>query len=147
MSTTLDSFEIGALYSNEEIYKSLSVGNAGGVRAKSSRNGTIERLVMMTSVPSARQLSENPYSDRIEGDTLIYTGAGREGDQTISGPNARIIEPGVRSFIAVRDPRNHHSVPESTRGPTRAYRSSPWSNSALGRASSFSRWKPNNNSY
>jgi HJR/Mrr/RecB family endonuclease len=92
MSTALDSFVIGELYSNEEIYRSLGVGNAGGVRAKLVANGDIERLVMMTSVPSARQLKENPYHDRIEGDTLIYTGAGREGDQTISGPNARIVE-------------------------------------------------------
>lgn len=98
MSSTLDSFEIGTLYSNEEIYKSLSVGNAGGVRAKSDRNGKIEHLVMMTSVPSAQQLRENPYFDRIEGDTLIYTGAGREGDQTISGPNARVIEQSKTPF-------------------------------------------------
>ena len=88
----MDSFEIGELYSNEEIYRSLSVGNAGGVRAKTDQLGKVERLVVMTSVPSARQSGENPYHDRIEGDILIYTGAGREGDQTVSGPNARIVE-------------------------------------------------------
>ncbi|MEX2015785.1 MAG: hypothetical protein WD873_04040 [Candidatus Hydrogenedentales bacterium] len=92
MSATLDSFEIGKLYSNEEIYRSLSVGNAGGVRAKTEKLGKVERLVVMTSVPSARQSRENPYHDRIEGDILIYTGAGREGDQTVSGSNARIVE-------------------------------------------------------
>jgi len=92
MSVSLDSFEIGKLYSNEEIYKSLSVGNAGGVRAKTDRSGKVEHLVVMTSVPSARKSSENPYHDRLEGDILIYTGAGREGDQTVSGPNARIAE-------------------------------------------------------
>lgn len=94
----LNSFEIGNLYSNEEIYGSLAVGNAGGVRAKTGGDGRIERLVMMTSVPSARQLGENPYHDRLEGDTLIYTGAGREGDQTISGPNARIVEQAKSPF-------------------------------------------------
>jgi HJR/Mrr/RecB family endonuclease len=98
MNTNLGCFEIGKLYSNEEIYRSLSVGNAGGVRAKSDRNGKVERLVMMTSVPSARQLRENPYFDRIEGDTLIYTGAGREGNQTISGANARVIEQSKTPF-------------------------------------------------
>lgn len=92
MSATLDSFEISKFYSNEEIYRSLSVGNAGGVRAKTDQLGKVERLVVMTSVPSARQSRENPYHDRIEGDILIYTGAGREGDQTVSGPNARIVE-------------------------------------------------------
>ena len=92
MTTLLDSFEVGAFYSNEEIYRSLSVGNAGGVRGKSDGNGKLDHLVVMTSVPSARQMRENPYFDRIEGDTLIYTGAGREGDQTISGPNSRIVQ-------------------------------------------------------
>lgn len=92
MSVSLDSFEIGKLYSNEEIYRSLSVGNAGGVRAKTDQSGKVERLVIMTSVPSARQSSENPYHDRLEGDILIYTGTGREGNQTVSGSNARIVE-------------------------------------------------------
>ena len=98
MSATLDSFEIGKLYSNEEIYRSLSVGNAGGVRAKTDQSGKVERLVVMTSVPSARQARENPYHDRIEGDILIYTGAGREGNQSVSGPNARIVEQATTSF-------------------------------------------------
>lgn len=98
MSAILEAFEVGKLYSNEEIYMSLSVGNAGGVRAKTDSSGKIERLVMMTSVPSARQQAENPYHDRLEGDILIYTGAGREGNQTISGPNARIVEQANSSF-------------------------------------------------
>lgn len=98
MSATLDSFETGKLYSNEEIYRSLSVGNAGGVRAKTDKSGRIERLVVMTSVASARQARENPYHDRIEGDILIYTGAGREGNQSVSGPNARIVEQATTLF-------------------------------------------------
>ncbi|MBM4094761.1 MAG: hypothetical protein FJ276_35940 [Planctomycetes bacterium] len=44
----------------------------------------------MTSLPTARQSSENPYHDRIESGTLVYTGAGREGDQTLGGMNQRI---------------------------------------------------------
>lgn len=92
MSNAVDHFTVGSLYSNEEIYSSLAVGNAGGLRVKADRTKKVEHLVMMTSVPSARQLSENPYADRIEGDTLIYTGAGREGDQAISGANSRIVE-------------------------------------------------------
>jgi restriction endonuclease Mrr len=52
--------------------------------------GAVKRLVVMTSVVTARQRSENPYHDRMEGNILVYTGAGREGDQTLSGPNARI---------------------------------------------------------
>jgi hypothetical protein len=85
-------FEVGKLYSNEEIYRTLQVGNAGGVRSSVSDKGIVRRLVVMTSVPTARQRSENPYYDRIEGEVLVYTGAGREGDQLMSGPNARILQ-------------------------------------------------------
>ena len=89
---TVTSFEVGKLYTNEEVFRSLGVGNAGGVRVCISDNGVPKRLVVMTSVPTARQRSENPYHDRLEGNILVYTGAGREGDQTISGPNARILQ-------------------------------------------------------
>ena len=85
-----DGFEVHARYSNEEIYRSLRVGNTGGVRAITTPDGRVERLVIFTSIPSARQLAENPYHDRLEGDVLIYTGAGRAGDQFVSGINARI---------------------------------------------------------
>jgi len=98
MSNMYESFEVGKLYSNEEIYTSLSVGNAGGVRARTDKLGRVERLVIMTSTPSARQLRENPYHDRLEGDFLIYTGAGRAGNQSVSGPNARIVEQGTHPF-------------------------------------------------
>ncbi len=44
----------------------------------------------MTSVPDARREAENPYHDRTEGNILTYTGAGREGDQSLAGVNKRI---------------------------------------------------------
>ncbi len=44
----------------------------------------------MTSGPMAKQAAENPYHDRIEDDILVYTGAGREGDQTLGGVNKRL---------------------------------------------------------
>ena len=89
MSIALTSFQPGAAYSNEEIFRSLGVGNAGGIRTKSS-DGQTTRMVIMTSLPSAKSLAENPYHDRIEGDVLVYTGAGRVGDQTPVGSNAKI---------------------------------------------------------
>lgn len=98
MSEIAGDFKVGARYSNEEIYRSLSVGNAGGVRAKLDSSGNVKRLVVMTSVPSARQVSENPYHDRLEGDILIYTGAGRSGNQSVTGANARIIEQLTQPF-------------------------------------------------
>jgi HJR/Mrr/RecB family endonuclease len=66
------------------------VGNAGGVRLLTADDDSVRRAVILTSVPTARQLSENPYHDRIEGDILVYTGAGREGDQTLGGVNKRL---------------------------------------------------------
>ncbi len=98
MTTVLDAFEVSKLYSNEEIYKSLSVGNAGGVRVKTTPLGEVDRLVIFTSAPTTRQLSENPYHDRLEGDVLVYTGAGRAGDQSVSGPNARIVQQQDKQF-------------------------------------------------
>ena len=98
MNSTPTCFEVGHLYSNEEIYSSLGVGNAGGIRIKSDPSGCVKRAVLFTSIPTPRQLLENPYKDRIEGDVLVYTGSGRTGDQVISGSNARIQQQEQHGF-------------------------------------------------
>jgi hypothetical protein len=90
MIKPLDSFIIDSLYSNEEIYRSLEVGNAGGIRIKTTADGKTRRIVVMTSLPDAKALAENPYHDRVEGNILVYTAAGRMGDQEISGRNAAV---------------------------------------------------------
>ena len=90
MSALPTAFRVGENYSNDELHNALSVGNAGGVRSSVGADGETNRLVVMTSEPSARQAKENPYHDRIEGDVLVYTGAGREGDQTLAGVSKRI---------------------------------------------------------
>jgi hypothetical protein len=47
----------------------------------------------MTAAEESGKLSaENPYHDRIEGNILIYTAQGREGDQALTGRNKRLIE-------------------------------------------------------
>lgn len=84
------SFHVGTLYSSEEIQNALAVGNAGGIRMSIADDGSVRRAVILTSVPTARQLSENPYHDRVENDILVYTGAGREGEQTLGGVNKRL---------------------------------------------------------
>jgi hypothetical protein len=83
-------FRVGELYSSEEIQETLRVGNAGGVRISMAADRVVTRVVVMTSVLSNKQVRENPYHDRIEGDVLVYTGAGREGDQSLSGVNRRL---------------------------------------------------------
>ncbi len=84
------SFSVGSFYSSEEIQAALKVGNAGGIRMSIADDRSVRRAVILTSLPTARQLSENPYHDRIENDILVYTGAGREGEQTLGGVNKRL---------------------------------------------------------
>lgn len=91
-------FQVGSLYSSEEIQHALSVGNAGGVRPSIGANDAVRRIVVMTAVPTARQEKENPYHDRIEGETLVYTGAGREGDQSLAAVNKRLPQQGSENF-------------------------------------------------
>lgn len=98
MKELIECFEIDKVYSNEEIFKSIGVSNAGGVRLSLGEDSEVRRMVIMTSVPTARQAKENPYHDRVEGDILVYTGAGREGDQGISGLNRRILQQAEKPF-------------------------------------------------
>jgi hypothetical protein len=46
----------------------------------------------MTSIESFHVKDENPYHDRLEGDILTYTAAGKVGEQTLGGMNNRLIE-------------------------------------------------------
>jgi hypothetical protein len=85
-------FQVGELYTHEEVYTRLEVGNAGGIRPSVGKGGEIRRLVVMTSNPSAKILRENPYHDRVEGDVLVYTAAGLEGHHEVSGINQRLLE-------------------------------------------------------
>jgi hypothetical protein len=85
-------FRVGEKYTHEEVFRGLEVGNAGGIRPCIGKGGELRRLVVMTSVPTARIASENPYHDRVEGSVLVYTAAGREGNQFISGMNKRLVE-------------------------------------------------------
>jgi hypothetical protein len=87
----IDALVVGQLYSNEEIFDSLQVSNAGGIRV-SLRDDKVVRAVVMTSVQGVHSAAENPYHDRLEGGVLVYTAAGRLGQQTLGGVNNRLIE-------------------------------------------------------
>jgi len=69
----------------------LRVSNAVGIRL-SLLDKTVVRAAIMTAVQGIHVVGENPYQDRLEGDTLTYTAAGRVGEQTLSGSNRRLIE-------------------------------------------------------
>ena len=84
-------FVVGSLYSNEEIFKTLHVANAGGIRL-SIKEGVVFKVAIMTSVQDFHLSGENPYHDRLENDILTYTAAGKLGEQTLAGINNRLIE-------------------------------------------------------
>jgi HJR/Mrr/RecB family endonuclease len=93
----IESLAVGQLYSNEEIFKSLKVSNAGGIRL-SLQDKTVLRATIMTSVQDLHGAGENPYHDRLEGGILIYTAAGKLGQQTLAGVNNRLIEQKTLNF-------------------------------------------------
>jgi HJR/Mrr/RecB family endonuclease len=86
----LEKLTVGSFYSNDSIFTTLKVGNAGGIRL-SLLDKSVVRAVIMASVDS-RAKSENPYHDRLENGTLTYTATGKTGEQTLSGINKRIVE-------------------------------------------------------
>jgi len=86
-------FEVGKVYSNDQIRFSLDLENLGGIRPSLDSLGNVRHVAILTvAEESGRLRSENPYRDRIEGDILIYTAQGREGDQELTGRNKRLIE-------------------------------------------------------
>ncbi|MGA2739614.1 MAG: restriction endonuclease [Bryobacteraceae bacterium] len=93
----IEALVVGELYSNEEIFKSLQVSNAGGIRL-SLRDKTVLRATIMTSVQDFHGTGENPYRDRLEGGVLTYTAAGKLGQQTLSGVNSRLAEQRTFNF-------------------------------------------------
>jgi hypothetical protein len=92
-----DALVAGQLYSNEEIFKSLRVSNAGGIRL-SLKERAVMRVVVMTSLKGLHGVGENPYHDRLEADILTYTAAGKTGQQTLAGVNSRLIEQATFNF-------------------------------------------------
>ena len=92
-----DELVIGRLYSNEEIFKSLKVSNAGGIRL-SLQDKAVLRAAIMTSLQGFHGSGENPYHDRLEGDILTYTATGKIGEQTLAGVNNRLTEQKTLNF-------------------------------------------------
>jgi HJR/Mrr/RecB family endonuclease len=93
----IESFVVGEVYSNEEIFSSLKVSNAGGIRV-ALKEGIVQRAVVMTSVLGAHSMGENPYHDRLEGGVLTFTAAGKHGQQTLAGANYRLTEQKTHNF-------------------------------------------------
>jgi restriction system protein len=112
----IETLAVGQLYSNEEIFKSLKVSNAGGIRLW-LQDKVIIRAAIMTSVQGLHVVGENPYHDRLESGTLTYTAAGRVGEQTLSGLNRRLIEQKIlnfpiHGFVLIANRRNRSVGPK-----------------------------------
>jgi HJR/Mrr/RecB family endonuclease len=111
-----DALVVGQLYSNEEIFKSLKVSNAGGIRL-SLQDRAVIRAVVMTSVQGLHGAGENPYHDRLEAGILTYTAAGKIGQQTLAGVNNRLIEQAqfnfpIHGFVLVASRRDTNVGPK-----------------------------------
>lgn len=89
----LSEFIVGQQYSNDQISISLQVENLGGIRPSVDKNKKLRHIAIMTKLDgNLKNILENPYQDRIEGDVLTFTGQGRSGDQQLTGRNKRITE-------------------------------------------------------
>ncbi|MGC1830067.1 MAG: restriction endonuclease [Candidatus Acidiferrales bacterium] len=112
----IESLVVGQLYSNEDIFKSLKVSNAGGIRL-SLQGKAVVRALIMTSVQSFHSASENPYHDRLEAGVLTYTAAGKIGRQTLAGANSRLTEQvefgfPIHGFVLTASRRDRSVGPE-----------------------------------
>lgn len=86
-------FVVGRKYTNDQIRFALNVANLKGIRPSLDDTGALRRVAIMSALPEARaKLHENPYCDRIEGDILVFTAAGREGNQQLARENKRVLE-------------------------------------------------------
>jgi hypothetical protein len=92
-TNSVTEFRVGDSYINDQIRFSLEVENLGGIRPYLGANKQVRHLAILTSAEGSQiERSENPYHDRIEGDVLTYTAQGKEGDQTLTGRNKRLLE-------------------------------------------------------
>lgn len=90
---TVSEFIVGERYTNDQIRYTLNLENLGGIRPSIGLDGQVQHLALMTATEaSGKRKNENPYHDRIEGDILVYTGTGREGDHQLAGKNKRLTE-------------------------------------------------------
>jgi len=86
-------FKVGETYTNDQIRFALDLENLGGIRPSLDSNRNIRHVAILTAAEDSGRLpTENPYYDRIEGNILIYTAQGREGDQVLTGRNKRLVE-------------------------------------------------------
>ena len=91
MSTFKPPFTIGSVVTNKELTKTFVVGNMGGMR----RSKTTGTLVIISDH------TKGLYDDKWYGDELHYTGMGKNGDQTLSGTQNRVLAESNKNGVEV----------------------------------------------
>lgn len=78
----------GNILSNREISRIFNVCTRRGIRYSGNLKAGISHVVLTTVLNKTPEESvENPYNDRVEGESLLYTGEGRIGDQQMTKGN------------------------------------------------------------
>ena len=88
LQPALPALEVGRVYTWEELGRLFGfepgyIGAAGGMVGASAHGA----LLLITHPGGGRSFN---YEDFWDGDDLIYTGRGKRGDQTLTGPNADV---------------------------------------------------------
>ena len=80
--------KVGEILSNKDISRMFNVGVQKGIRYSGSVGLRVNHVVLIAAMHKTPQdLIRNPYQDRKIGDTLLYTGEGRRGDQEMTRGN------------------------------------------------------------
>jgi len=78
----------GDFLSNRDISRIFNVCTRRGIRYSGNLRTNIHHVVLTTVLSKTPEESvENPYNDRFEGESLLYTGEGRLGDQQMTRGN------------------------------------------------------------
>ncbi|MEM2518507.1 MAG: YDG/SRA domain-containing protein [Candidatus Bathyarchaeia archaeon] len=78
----------GKIFSNREISRIFNVCTRRGIRYSGNLKVGVSHVVLTTVLNKTPEESvENPYKDRFEGESLLYTGEGRFGDQQMTRGN------------------------------------------------------------
>ncbi|MEM3578757.1 MAG: YDG/SRA domain-containing protein [Candidatus Bathyarchaeia archaeon] len=80
--------KVGDVLSNLEISRTFNVCVRRGIRYSGNLKTGIRHVVLTTVLDKTPdEIVENPYNDRFEGGSLLYTGEGRFGDQQMTKGN------------------------------------------------------------
>lgn len=78
----------GDVLSSREISRIFNVCTRRGIKYSGNLKAGIQLVVLTTVLNKApEERIENPYNDRFEGESLLYTGEGRFGDQQLTRGN------------------------------------------------------------